>query len=681
MPSRRVRYSPWDGTQSGFDLDSFGLMGELSDELLSHGDVNAALRKVLQQGLTDAEGRRLEGLADMIEKLRAQREALAAQYNLSGVVDDLAEQLREIIDLERDYMDRQSLAAMASGEEEWSAAAEERFFENRMKLDLLPPSLADQMSELSDYDFASPEAAEKFAALQDELREQLLGNVFEGLSKSMAATTPEDMARMNAMLSELNEMIEARDRGEEPDFDGFMERHGDLVPGDPKNLDELLANMAQQFAASQALMNSLDPAQRAELMALAEQMMGDMDMSWQFSQLQSNLQGLFPHLGWTQGYSMDGMDPLGFGGARDLFGQLGELDRLENLMRSASSPGALGEIDLDAVRDLLGQEAADSLQKLSELSSALQSDGLVYSKDGEVSLTPQGLRRLGQHALAQVFRRLDPNAIGRHEQPQQGAGHERTYQTKPYEYGDPFALNIERTLGNAVRRRASESADEGGATSAGSRSVRLLPEDFEIDTTEKTVRCATVLLLDLSYSMPMRGYFLPAKRVALALHALMAMQFPGDYLGIVGFAKSAYALSPLDLPKVSWDTQYGTNMEHALSLARGLLAPQRGTKQIIMITDGEPTAHRNPRTGNAEFYYPPVAETLAMTMSEVSACTRAGIRINTFMLEPDAGLRRFVERLTEINKGRAFFATPGDLGDFLLVDFLERRREMVRKAR
>jgi uncharacterized protein with von Willebrand factor type A (vWA) domain len=205
--------------------------------------------------------------------------------------------------------------------------------------------------------------------------------------------------------------------------------------------------------------------------------------------------------------------------------------------------------------------------------------------------------------------------------------------------------------------------------------VRLQPDDFEIERTEHLTRCATVLLVDLSLSMPMRDNFLAAKKVAMALHSLISSQFPRDYLGIVGFSEIAREIRPQDLPDVSWDFVYGTNMQHAFLLARRMLARQYGTKQIVMITDGEPTAHLM-EDGEVFFNYPPVRATVDATLSEVLRLTREGIRLNTFALDATGHLRDFVEKITELNHGRAFFTTPETLGDYVLVDFIEHRRSM-----
>jgi uncharacterized protein with von Willebrand factor type A (vWA) domain len=427
--------------------------------------------------------------------------------------------------------------------------------------------------------------------------------------------------------------------------------------------------MARRMAAMQSLLNSMTPEQRAQLQALSDQLLEDLDLRWQMDQLGENLRQLFPDAGWGQRYDFSGTDPLDLAEAAALMNELGDLDQLENLVRGATNPGALAEVDLDRARQLLGDDAARSLERLAELTKMLEEAGLIENQEGRLELTPAGIRRLGQNALAELFRKLSHDMAGGHQIARVGIGHERTTDTKAYEWGDPFNLHIERTIRNAIARRAEEGRTGG--------SLELSPEDFEIEQTEQVTRSATVLMLDLSLSMPMRDNFLPAKKVAMALHSLISMQYPRDYLGIVGFSEVARELRAEQLPEVSWDFVYGTNMQHGFVLARKMLARQHGTKQIIMITDGEPTAHIN-RFGEPEFHYPPIRETVDATLLEVSRCTREGIRINTFMLDADRALQRFVERMTELNRGRAFFTTPQNLGDFVLVDFIEQRRRMLR---
>ena len=668
MPRPRFRYSPWDGTQVGFELDALDVMERLTDDLLYHGDLNSALRRMMQQGFRDRNGEEVQGLRDLMEQLRDRRRERLEQFDLGGVYDDIAKELREVVQQERDELQRQVDDARESGDPRRRELTEESAAGRNMELDMLPPDLAGQVKGLERYDFASAEAAQRFSELMDTLREQLMQQYVNELSGAVQGMSPEDMARMKDMMAELNQMLEQRARGEEPDFDGFMERHGDFFPENPKDLDELLEVMARRTAAAQAMLNSMTPEQRAQLQQLSEQLLEDMDLRWQVDQLGQNLRDAFPDMNWDANYDFRGQDPLDMAQAAQLMSELGDLDQLEQMLRGASQPGALAEVDIDRARELLGDQAAASLERMSEITRMLTEAGLVEQKEGRLELTPKGMRRLGQNALAELFRKLDRERMGSHELEQSGFGHERNFQTKPYEWGDPFNLHIEQTIRNAILR---------GETAA---PLRLHPDDFEIEETEHVVRSSTVLMLDLSLSMPMRDNFLPAKKVAMALHSLISMQYPRDYLGIVGFSEVARVLTAEQLPEVSWDFVYGTNMQHGFQLARQLLARQSGTKQIIMITDGEPTAHIN-SYGEPEFHYPPVRETVDATLLEVARCTRDRIRINTFMLDPDRSLQHFVEQLTRMNQGRAFFTSPDTLGDYVLVDFIEQKREMLRGRR
>jgi len=243
-----------------------------------------------------------------------------------------------------------------------------------------------------------------------------------------------------------------------------------------------------------------------------------------------------------------------------------------------------------------------------------------------------------------------------------GAGGDRTDDTKRYEFGDPFLLDLKETLLNAVER-------SGPGTP-----VRLSPDDFEVSRTELSTQSATVVMLDMSRSMINNGYALPAKKVALALSALIRGQFPRDSLHIVGFSLYAREFTLEQLPTLAWsEWNIGTNMHHGFQVARRLLARHKGgNKQIIMVTDGEPTAHME--GGEAEFSYPPTRRTLEETLKEVRRCTREGITINTFMLERSEMLMAFVEQMARINRGRAFFAAPERLGEYVLVDYVDNAR-------
>jgi uncharacterized protein with von Willebrand factor type A (vWA) domain len=664
----RFSYSRWDGLQKGFDLDADHLMQQVTDDLLYHGDMHAALRRLMQEGMEDRNGDRIQGLREMMEKLRQKRQETLDNHNLGGVYDDIAKELREVVNQERAALDELAKEAQESGDERRQEVTQQAVEERQFKLDMLPPDLAGQVKDLQEYDFTSSEAREKFEELLQKLREQLMQNMVDKMTGAMKSQTPEDLKAMKDMMADLNQMLEKRERGEDPGFEAFMEKHGEFFPENPQTLDELLENMAQRMAAMQRMMNSMTPEQRAQMKELSDQLMEDMDLQFQMDQLGQNLQSLYPQMGWGQGYDFRGQDPLGFSDSMQMMNDLGDMDQLEQLMQGVTNPGALAEADIDRVRDLLGDDAARSMEKLAEMAKMLEDAGLINQKEGRLELTPRAIRSLGANALDELFSKLAKDKLGQHQQNRHGVGHEREYETKPYEFGDPFNLDLQRTIRNGLRR-------QGGGTP-----VRLLPEDFEIERTENLTRSSTVLMLDLSLSMPMRDNFLPAKKVALALHSLITSQFPRDYMGIVGFSEVARIVKAEQLPEVSWDFVYGTNMHHGFSLARKLLAKQTGTKQIIMITDGEPTAHIEP-SGQVFFNYPPVWETVEATLKEVARCTRDGITINTFMLDADRGLKSFVEKISAMNRGRAFFTTPENLGDYVLVDFLEHKKSLGRSRK
>ncbi len=663
----RFTYSRWDGSQRGFDLDADALFGQLTDELLYHGDVNAALRRMIQEGLRTPDGDRVHGLREMLERLRAERQDRLSRHDLGGVYDEIARELDDIVDEERHAIENAVRDAESSPDPRRTENARNAAAERNLRLDLLPNDLAGKVRELSAYDFESADAQRRFDQMMDRLREQLMQQVVDQMSEGMQNMSPGDMQRMKDMLAALNEMLEKRQRGEDPGFDEFMTEFGDFFPEQPKDLDELLEQMARRMAAMQAMLNSMTPEQRAQLQQLSEQLLGDMDLRWQLDQLGGNLQQMFPQMSWGQSYDFEGQDPMGFGQAMQAMQDLGDLDQLEHLLQNATSPGALAEADMDRVRDLLGDDAARSLERLAELTRMLEQAGLIETREGRTELTPKGLRAIGSNALRDLFTKLTKDHVGQHQLHETGQGHERTYQTKPYEFGDPFQLDLHRTIRNALRRAGAGTP------------VRLHPDDFEIERTEHLTRSSTVLMLDLSMSMPMRDNFLPAKKVAMALHHLISSQFPRDYLGLVGFSETARVITADQLPEVSWDFVYGTNMHHGFTLARQMLAKQTGAKQIIMITDGEPTAHITPG-GDVYFNYPPVRETIEATLREVVRCTREQIRINTFVLDATSALTAFIDRLTQLNQGRAFYTTNEALGDYVLVDFLEHRRRMTRRA-
>ena len=658
----RYDYSAWDGSQELSDLDPDSLLAEITDEVLAGGDLDAALRRLLRTGMQNADGSRVMGMREMLERLRRRRAELLRRGDPDGRLARVAGALDEVVGTERSAIDDLEAEADSSGDARRAEVTSEVANEHRIALDLLPDDVAGRLRELQQYEFVSSDAAQRFAELVEELRQEVADTYFRGMSDAMRGTDPEQLARLRTAFDRLNRMIEQRERGEpiDPSFESFMEEFGDLFPG-ASTLDELLEHLAQRMAAAEAMWRSLSPDQRDELRSLAEALLEDMDLRWQVERLASNLQRAMPGAGWGQGYRFSGDAPLGLGDATDVAQQVGQLERMEEIVRSAASPAALDEIDLDQVQRLAGEDMARSLARLARLARDLEAAGLIEHRGGRTELTPKGVRRLGQRALADLFSQLRRDRLGDHQAASSGSGHDREETSKPYEFGDPFTLDLGRTVHNAVRRSGSGLP------------VRLDPADFEVVETEALSRSATVLAVDLSMSMPMRDNFVPAKKMAMALHALISTSFPRDYLGIVGFSEVAREIKPEELPTAMWDYVYGTNLQHALLLARTMLAHQHGTKQIIVVTDGEPTAHIEP-DGEVLFNYPPVPETLRRTMAEVVRCTRAGIIINVFALDIERTQFPFVEQIARVNGGRTFSTTPDALGGYVLVDFLRHRR-------
>lgn len=668
----RFTYSRWDGTQQGFDLDNTSLFEEMSDDLLAYGDLRGALRRMMNRGLTDQNGERLMGLQEMRKRLNERRQELLDRGDLGGVYKEIDDELNDIVDEERHAIDQSVRDANKSSDTRRQESAQRSAEDRNFRLDMLPDDLAGKVRELSAYDFESKEAEQRFEQLMDKLRNQLAQQMVDQMSSAIQNMTPQDMQRMKEMMTALNEMIDKHQRGEDPGFDDFMKEFGDFFPENPQTIDELLEQIAQRMAAAQAMYNSMTPEQRAQLEQLSQQLMQDMDLQQQMGQLSANMQSMFPSLPWEQGYEMQGQDPMGFEQAMQTMRDLGDLDQLEDLLRNPSTPQQLAEADMDRVRDLMGDDVANSMDKLSKLVQQLEREGLIRQKEGKLEVTPKGMRQIGSKALRDLFSRLAKDKLGQHQISPIGQGHERTYDTKPYEYGDPFNLDLQRTIRNALNRSGQGTP------------VRLSPEDFEIERTEHLTRSATVLMLDASYSMYRDDRWGPAKKVAVALQSLISSQYPRDYLGILMFGHVAWEIKADELVEATIPGMQGTNMHHALGLARKMLARQHGNKQIIMITDGEPTAHITPY-GEAWFTYFDGYEaqqlTVEATLREAVRCSKENIRINTFMLDADVYLRRFVEQMSSLNGGRAFLTSSDNLGDYLLVDFLEHKKKVSRGGR
>ena len=655
------RYARWDGTQRLDDLSADDVLAELSDDLLAESDLNAALARLLNRGMRAQPGRlgHPRGLNDLLRRLGSAREELLARYQLGDVLADVRQELDEIVTSERRAVERRLAGSGAKDEAELSEMAAAVAGRRQQQLESLPEDVAGRIRGLSDYDFLAVDARDRFAALLDRLRRQVLDAHFAGLADTIKGVTPENLAANREMVLELNGLLQERLAGTEPDVSGFLSRYGSVFPG-ARTLDDIIEQLAARMAQMQSLMASLSPEQRHELQEMMDALLRDDRLRWDLAQLAATLDQLLPD-GLGQRFDFQGTEELTLEGALAQLGRLRRLDELTDQIGDVRSPAALDEIDADELREFLDKDAADELRALQELSRSLEQAGYAERNGNRLTLTPRGARRVGQKVLDELFARLRRDDFGGHGRRATGALGERGDGNRPYEFGRPFDLHLGRTMANALTR--GERAPN----------VRLIPADFEIHDVDDTTRAATVLLVDMSRSMLLRGCFLAAKKVAMALDMLIRTRYPHDELHIVGFAYYAREIAPSALASLSWHGyEYGTNLQHGLMLARQLLARSHAAnRSVVVITDGEPTAHFE--RGQVEFSYPPTRQTVRETLREVARCTREGITINTFMLERSRALADFVERMTKLNRGRAFFATPERLGEYVLVDYVDRR--------
>jgi len=677
---RRARYSRWDGSQSVPDLAADEILDALADDVMAEGDVAEALRRLIERGWRPADPTRqdLAGLNDLVDRIQRRREELLDRYQLGDLLADIREELDGIVGQERAGIERRLDAASgeeSDGDPDLRAMLRDVASKRLDHLDSLPDDVGAQIRGLQDYDFLEPGARERFDELVRKLQRQVLDRYVAGLSDAIQGITPEDLSANREMVRDLNELLREKMAGGDPDASEFLARHGRFFPG-AETLDDVIEQLADRMAAMQSLLRSMSPEQRAELESMTDALLRDDRLRWDLAQLAANMDALMPG-GLGDRFRFSGDQPLGLEGALEQIGRLQSLDALEDQLGDVAGPEDLAAIDRGDLRDLLGDEAVRDLDALDDLARQLERAGYL-TRDGErLELTPRGTRRIGQKVLDDLFARLQRDAFGGHRIERSGRGGERDDTAKPYEFGDPFHLDLRGTLFNALGREENAPDRRGGAGRAGGRGVRLSPVDFEVYRTEQMTRTATVLLVDMSRSMLLRGCFIAAKKVAVALDTLIRTQFPRDHLSVIGFAYYAREIRPGALAELTWHGyEYGTNLQHGLLLARRILARQAAAnKEIVVITDGEPTAHFE--DGQVEFSYPPTRRTIAETLREVSRCTKEGITINTFMLERSRTLAEFVAHMTRMNRGRAFYATPEHLGEYVLVDFVGRRTKRV----
>ena len=656
----RFRYGSWDGSQQA-PLSADDVLGAIAEDLMEYGDLKWAMRNLLSRGMTMPDGGYIHGLRDMLKQLREQKRERLQQFDLSSVMQDIEQKLAEILSMEQNTID------------EWLDQDSETFANDVLRkiaersqetLDELPDDSAGRMKALEKYEFLNPDAQRKYLDLLNELRKAMTQTLFKNVENMVKNLSDGDITRLKDMVQAMNEMFVKKIAGEDPGFEDFMDKFGDMF-GDtpPKTLDELLEQMRRQMAASQSLMNSLTPDQQQQLQSLMSDRLGDPQLESALRKLAQEMDFLDPQ---GSRYRFDGKEQVDLEAAMELMDEMHQIDDLIAQVQAAERGGDPDHIDSDLVQSLLGDEAVESIDDLKKLLDTLEVAGYVRpTGDDKWVLTPRGSRMIGQRALGEIYARLRRQSLGNHAIPEEGRFGERLEQTKAHEFGDPFHLHMPRTIRNAIDR-------DGPRTP-----VRLRHQDFEIYRSEQVTSTATAMLVDLSWSMALRGSFQSAKKVALALHNLITSQYPRDSFYIIGFAAYARELKAHDLPFLQWDEYLlGTNMQHALLLAERLLAKHdASTKQVIMISDGEPTAHLE--NGQAQFAYPPTPATIRETYKAVKRCTQKGIAINTFMLDANQYLKEFMDDIARINGGRVFYTSPEKLGEYILVDYVQHKRKKL----
>jgi uncharacterized protein with von Willebrand factor type A (vWA) domain len=624
-------------------------LDEMSDRILGGDNPRDALRDLLRRGWQDR-----RGLDDLLRRVRERQREQRNAGRIDGMLDQARELLDEALEAERGalFPDPGDDARLREAE-----------------LDALPTDTSRAIRELSEYDWRSQEARQKFEELRDLLRREVLDSQFKGMKQALENQDPAAMQRVKDMLADLRQMLDADTRGEHTrdDFDNFMNQYGDMFPDSPGNLEELVDSLVRRMQAAERLLNSLSDEQREELAGLMSQAMEDAGLAAELSALGDALRSRRPELGQPQrGVRMPGGEPLGLGDATSAVADMADLADLESALGQEYAGASLEDVDEEAVRRALGRQAVDDLEALRRLERELQQQGYLTNDGGNLELTPKAVRRLGDTALRQVFAGLENGMRGGdHDRRDAGQAGDLTGSTREWEFGDEQPIDVPATVRSALLRSAAENNAGGG--------VRLTAGDFRVAETERRQAAAVCLLVDLSYSMALRGTWAVAKQTALALHALLRTKYPQDAIQVVGFSNYARELHETELAGLGWDMVQGTNLHHALMIAgRHLDKHPLHEPIVLIITDGEPTAHLM-RDGRPWFDWPPAPETIELTLAEVDKMTRRHAALNIFMLADDDRLAAFVDNVAKRNGGRVLRATPDRLGEYVVSDFLRTR--------
>lgn len=644
-PSRGARYGPYEGGDPlAPPVDLRDALAAIGDDVLEGASPRQALRELLRRGFGDR-----NGLDDLAAQANRRRRELLQRNNLGGTLDEV----RELLD--RAVLEERKALARALDDDA-------RFAE--MRIEELPPSTAQAVADLADYDWRSSQAREDYERIRDLLGRELLDQRFDGMKQALEGATEEDRQRIRDMLEDLNSLLDSHARGEDTtqQFDEFMDRHGEFFPENPRNTEELLDSLARRAAAAQRLRNSLTPDQRAELDALAQQAFGDPSLMNQLDRLDAHLQAARPGEDWTGSAEFRGDEGLGLGEGTSAVADVADLERLSEQL-SQQYPGAqLDDIDTEALARQLGNEAVADARTLADLEKALQQQGFFdRAPDGQWRLSPKAMRQLGQSALRDVAGSLAHRG-GQRETRRAGSMGEPTGASRAWEFGDTEPWDVTRTLTNAILREP------------GRMPVRMTVADVEVAETEQRAQAAVALLVDTSFSMVMDGRWVPMKRTALALNHLVTTRFRGDALQLIGFGRYAQALSATELAGLDGAWDQGTNLHHALLLAARHLRKHPNAQPVVLIvTDGEPTAHLEP-DGQAFFDYPPSVRTLGLTVRELDTLARLGAQVTIFRLGDDPGLARVVDRMAQRVGGRVVAPDLDGLGAAVVSDYMRMRR-------
>lgn len=644
-PSRGARYGRYEGGDPlAPPVDLRDALAAIGDDVLEGASPRQALRELLRRGFGDR-----RGLDDLAAQANRRRRELLQRNNLGGTLDEV----RELLD--RAVLEERKALARALDDDA-------RFAE--MRIEELPPSTAQAVADLADYDWRSSQAREDYEKIRDLLGRELLDQRFDGMKQALEGATEEDRQRIRDMLEDLNALLDSHARGEDTteQFEQFMNRHGEFFPENPRNTDELLDSLARRSAAAQRLRNSLTPDQRAELDALAQQAFGDPSLTNQLDRLDAHLQAARPGEDWNGSAEFRGDDGLGLGEGTSAVADVADLERLSEQL-SQQYPGAqLEDIDTEALARQLGDEAVADARTLADLEKALQQQGFFdRAPDGQWRLSPKAMRQLGQTALRDVAGSLAHRG-GQRETRRAGSMGEPTGASRAWEFGDTEPWDVTRTLTNAILREP------------GRMPVRMTVADVEVAETEQRAQAAVALLVDTSFSMVMDGRWVPMKRTALALEHLVTTRFRGDALQLIGFGRYAQALSVAELAGLDGAWDQGTNLHHALLLAaRHLRRHPNAQPVVLIVTDGEPTAHLEP-DGQAFFDYPPNVRTLGLTVRELDTLARLGAQVTIFRLGDDRGLARVVDRMAQRVGGRVVAPDLDGLGAAVVSDYMRMRR-------